>query len=65
MLCTCRAPYHIQTPRSWTPCWLISASQCLVARREKREEKEKREEGREKKERKKKERESKKEKEEN
>ena len=31
-------PYHIQTPRSWTPCWLISASQCLVARREERRE---------------------------
>ena len=39
MLCTCRAPDHIQTPQSWTPRLLISAFiQCLLARREERRE---------------------------
>ena len=48
MLWIYRAPDHIQTPWSWTPCWLISALHNVSWREEKRRE-EKREgrEGRE------------------
>ena len=52
LLCTCRAPDHMQTPQSWTSRLLISALQCLLARREeRREEEDKTEEGKNKKQR--------------
>ena len=61
MLCTCRAPDHMQTPQSWTSRLLISALHSVFVgekgrekrKRKKREEKEedKTEEGKNKKER--------------
>ena len=53
LLCTCRAPDHMQTPQSWTSRLLISALHSVCWREGKREEKEedKTEEGKNKKER--------------
>ena len=68
--CTCRAPDHIQMPRSWPPCWLFGSFHSVWWREGKRREneEEKREERKEERRRnqeRRKERESKKEKEEN
>ena len=70
LLCTCRAPDHMQTPQSWTSRLLISALHSVCWRERKREEKEeeeRRERGRQDRRRKEQERkrESEKEKEEN
>ena len=70
MLCTCRAPDHMQTPQSWTSRLLISAFHSVCWRegkREEKEEEERRESGRQDRRRKEQERkkESEKEKEEN
>ena len=53
LLCTCRAPDHMQTPQSWTSRLLISALHSVCWREGKKEEKEedKTEEGKNKKER--------------
>ena len=40
MLCTCRAPDHMQTPQSWTSRLLVSALHSVCWREGKREEKE-------------------------
>ena len=40
LLCTCRAPDHIQMPQSWTSRLLISAFHSVCWREGKREEKE-------------------------